>query len=184
MRKQKKVNAFAGECGILDYEWPVCTNERERIRFNTETTAGMSIAEAFAHVYKLKLKGVKDTDVNDYKELNVGDVAKLRVLNIDRKGVVFDNGPYKDEIISNVNLFRYSNFRTFIPKEPIECIVVRKERGKIYVDPIAGMYDNWLHGIIDNIRLQYDMTECKPTIVKNGDKISKGEPVINIYDCT
>lgn len=172
MRKAKQKKC---ECGIENFEWSGFSSERERIKHNTELTKGLTIAESFAKVYNIKLKrGAIDESVNDYKELNVGDTVALRILNIDRRGVVFDNGPYKEDIVSEVNLYRYTNFRTFIPKDPVECVVVRKERDKVYVDPINTLYTKWIKDHTENLQLQYDMTECKPTKICNLHRVRGG----------
>ena len=62
--------------------WPEFNDDKDRIKAYSKKYKNMSIAEAFADVYGVKLDGVKES-VNDVpRDLVKGDILHLEVLNI------------------------------------------------------------------------------------------------------
>lgn len=160
MRKAKT----KGYEAVEGFEWPVCGNETQRIKENTRKYAGLTISEAFAKEYKLRLKQKEDAVCNTFSDVEPGDIVPLRILSINRKGVVFDNASYKDEIVCTVNLYQYEKLREFLPVKPVRCKVVKKTAGKIYVDPFDCMLNDWLSVNVDGRKNQYDLSDMPRTV--------------------
>lgn len=140
---------------LEDFEWPVYKNENERIKLNTRKYHGLSISEAFAKEYGVSVCGDENSSFNSYSDVQVGDEIPLKIQSITRKGVVFDNACYKDEIVSNVNLYQYEMLRKFLPVDAIRCLVIGKEKGKIIVDPLQCMLRDWLTKHVEKRSEQY-----------------------------
>lgn len=147
--------------------WPEFNDDRERIKAYSKKYENMTIAEAFADAYGVKLDGVKES-VNDVpKDLVKGDVLELEILNIAKNRVDFDTLNYKTQIITNANLWKYDRFKKFLPREPIPVKVIEVKKGKVLVDPFAPMVDRWLGPIIENPNIQKVLAGEKPIKVKN-----------------
>lgn len=150
-----------------NFIWPEFNDDRERIKAYSKKYKNMSIAEAFADVYGIKLEGVKES-VNDVpKSLSVGDVLNLEILNVSKNRVDFDTLNYKQQIITNANLFKYDRFKKFLPKDPVKVKVTSVQKDKVIVDPFMPLVDEWLQPIIDNPTIQKVLAGEKPIKVKN-----------------
>lgn len=164
MERVKKL----GNEGIPGFEWP-SSNEHDRITKYSRDLQDRTIAEAFGAVYGIReVFGSKDNVERLQrivcKELMPGDVVELRILAIDKKGVVFEQDAYKDPIISTVNLYQYPNFKKFIPKDPIKVKVMQHVNDKIYVDPLQPMLDEFIEKI--NYLIENQANIKKPIITR------------------
>ena len=152
--------------GRNGFEWPTMNNDHQRIAFNTNKYKDVSIVDAFTQEYGLKVnKQVKEQLANVVcKELNAGDVVELKILDITKKGVVFEQGVYKENIVSTTNLFQYPNFKKFIPKEPIKVKVMSRNHTTVYVDIFQPMIDEFIQKI--NWRIQNQANLESPILTK------------------
>ena len=92
-----------------DFEWPAWKSEKERIRFNSERYKDMDCSDAFEDFFGRKFKSVKDDSA--YADVNIGDILELRILDVTKKGVIFDTGFLKENVVSSVNLYQYNRFK-------------------------------------------------------------------------
>lgn len=151
--------------------WPEYKTERERIRAISKKYKNVSITEAFEQEYKFKsnvtdeVKEVIDTFIPI--EPKVGDVIDVRIADITKNKVVFDNINLKNDLLSKVNLYKYERFRNFIPKHPIKALVTNIQFHKIFVDPIAPMLDEWLCEYVGQKEFQKTIGNPKLAKVKN-----------------
>lgn len=156
-----------------EFIWPEFNDDKDRIKAYSKRYKNMSIAEAFADVYGVKLEGVKES-VNDVpKNLVKGDVISLGILNIAKNKVDFDAGNYKAQIVTNANLWKYNRFRHFLPKDPVKVKVTNIVKDKVTVDPFIPLVEEWLTPIIENPNIQKVLAGETPIKVKNL-RLSKG----------
>lgn len=145
--------------GNENFEWPKFSSDKERIKYNSEKFKNCSIAEAFG----LEARPF-DEEKFDYKS---NDTIYLKIKEITKKTVIFDQGNIKDTIICNVNLYKYQKLRNFIPSNPIPCKIISVFGGKIIVDPFAAMIDEFIENKCSNIELQKNVKLPKPVTVHN-----------------
>ena len=158
---------------VSEFEWPEFSSESERIKAYSKRYKDMSIAEAFADAYGVKLEGVKEDANNIPKELRIGDNIQVRVTDITKNHVTFDVGNYKSTMSSCVNLHKFERFKHNIPTEPITVKVVDIVKDKVVVDPIAPLVEEWLNPIIKDPNSQKDLKNPKTVRVKDL-KLTKG----------
>lgn len=168
--RAKRANEFLqrissmGSEGIPGFDWPISSNELQRIQKTSHHLRGKTLAESFASVYgEHKVFGAKENTERlqsiNCKELKPGDVVELRILSIDKKGVTFEQDAYKETIVSTVNLYQYPNFKQFLPKDPIKVKVMSKDLNKVYVDPFQPMMDDFVDKITKRINIQANMNK-------------------------
>lgn len=150
-----------GNEGNPNFEWPAI-NEQSRIRETSVLFRDKTIAESFAAQYgedKVFGSGRNTEHLQNItcKELRPGDVVELRILSINKKGVVFEQDSYKETIVSTVNLYQYPNFKKFLPKDPVKVKVMSKDHNKTYVDPLQPMLDDFVKQITERINTQANM---------------------------
>jgi len=149
-----------GSEGRKDFEWPTSSAESKRIKTTTHNCRNYTIEQAFASEYCMKMshdciRSLQDMDgQHECRTLKPGDVVALKVLDINKKGVLFDQNAYKQTIVSTINLYQYPNFRNFLPKEPLRCKVMSVDLEKIYVDPFQPMIEDFIKDIQNTINLQ------------------------------
>lgn len=148
------------------FEWFEFKNERERIKLYSQKYKNCTVIDAFNDVYGLGIQENARHDDNVY-EVEPGMYIKLRILDVNKKGVVFDSGNVKEQIVCNMNLYQYDRFKQFIPKEPITVKVISKTNNKIVVDPIAYWLDSFIAEHSENLENQYNITMPKPVLVQN-----------------
>ena len=161
MKVIKRVGNLGNE-GIREsdgFEWPISTNERQRIFNTTIKFKDKTVEEAFVDTYGIRevfgtKKNMENFHAIECKELKPGDVVELKVIAINKKGVIFEQAAYKETIISTVNLYQYPNFKKFIPNEPIKVKVMSKDINKIYVDPLQPMIDEFIEHIQNLVEIQ------------------------------
>jgi len=142
---------------VEEIQWPAYPREIQRIKENSTQMAELTISEAFSKTYGIDIK--VDTRIaaqinNAPAELKVGDIIEASIKAIDKHHVEFDCLNLKQQISSCVNLNRFENFKTFIPKDPIKLKVVMANHDKVVVDPLSPMLDSWLEPIIANPAIQ------------------------------
>ena len=145
--------------GKQGFEWPTISNDFKRIQLNTQKYKDVSIADAFAQEYDIKVKKDVKEHVDSFvcKELNAGDIVELKILDITKKGVIFEQGVYKENIVSTTNLYQYPNFKKFIPKEPVKVKVMSRNHTTVYVDIFQPMIDEFVKKINDRIQNQMNI---------------------------
>ena len=89
-----------GNEGNPNFEWPAI-NEQSRIRETSTLFRDKTIAESFAAQYGEGMvfgsgRNTEHLQNITCKELRPGDVVELRILSIDKKGVVFEQDSYKE----------------------------------------------------------------------------------------
>jgi hypothetical protein len=142
---------------VEEIQWPAYPREIQRIKENSTQMAELTISEAFSKTYGIDIK--VDSRIaaqinNAPAELKVGDIIEASIKAIDKHHVEFDCLNLKQQISSCVNLNRFENFKTFIPKDPIKLKVVMANHDKVVVDPLSPMLDSWLEPIIANPAIQ------------------------------
>lgn len=154
-----------------NFEWPPFKNERERIKFNSAKFSNLSVAEAFDQAYNLRLsKKIKNqfsAEKDNYRSYQVGDLIPLKIIEVTKKNVIFDQEGVKETIICNTNLYQYPRFRDFTPKNHIKCKVISRTDEKIVVDPFAGMFDEWIQNHTSNLQDQYHISEDRSIEVRD-----------------
>lgn len=159
-----------GSEGLKDFEWPASSAENKRIKATTHNCRNYTIEQAFAAEYGMKMshdciRSLQGMDgQHECRTLKPGDVVTLKVLDINKKGVVFDQNAYKQTIVSTINLYQYPNFRNFLPKEPLRCKVMSVDLEKIYVDPFQPMIEDFIKDVQSTINLQANVK--KPIVTK------------------
>ena len=148
-----------GNEGLPGFSWPD-TSDSHRILQNSRRFQNLTIEEAFASVYGKSMTPETISAIHqgngqhECRSLHPGDVVELRILDINKKGVVFEQNSYKEAIICTVNLYQYPNFKQFIPKDPIRCKVMSMDMNRIYVDPFQPLLEDFIQEIQDTIRSQ------------------------------
>ena len=116
--------------------------ERERLIYNKQRYANMSISEAFSEHYGMALP---DTGNDVPVELGVGDIVNLSILSISKKsGVQFNAGSYKENFITRNNLAHYSKFSKVRPIEPLKARVVEVGKKATVVDLYGPMIEDFV----------------------------------------
>ena len=147
-------------------DFPEFAKDRDRIRYNTQRFAKKSITEAFAEAYDLKLSNSEVA--NDVpKDLRVGDVLSVSIINIEKNKVDFDTTNLKTNIMTSANLYRYDKFKHFPPKDPVNVRVTSITKDRVVVDPYGPMLDSWLIPIVNSPWIQKNLTNPQPIQVKN-----------------
>lgn len=151
---------------INELEFPEFTRERDRILYNTQKFAKKSITEAFAEAYGVNLSDNKIA--NDVpKDLRIGDLLTVSILNIEKNKVDFDTTNLKADITTSANLYRYERFKHFTPKDPITVRVTSIVRNRVIVDPYGPMLESWLLPIVNKPWIQKNLQNPQPIKVKN-----------------
>lgn len=148
------------------FEWVEFKNERERIKFYTRKYQHCTVVDAFNDVYGL---GIQERSRHDdiVYQVEPGMYINLRILEVNKKGVVFEQGNIKEQIHCNMNLYQYDRFKKFIPKEPITVKVISKDNNRMVVDPIAFWLDKFIADKSFNLEKQYNVTRPQPIKVQN-----------------
>lgn len=159
--------------GLPDFEWPAWKSERDRIRHNSEKYKDIDCSMAFQDACGIRVKRIKDDSA--YSDIRPGDIIELRILDVNKKGVVFDSGFLKETVTSAVNLYQYDRFknRKWKKSQKVKCQVVSRGPNSIVVDPLSPMYNEWIDSKIGNIKSQFDVNEDKSIVVK-GLKLVQG----------
>jgi len=161
-----------GPEGRPGFDWSEFTDHKKAIATRSEKYGCLSVAEAFSAVYGVREVFGKKENVErlrkiECRELHPGDIVPLRILDVNKKGVVFDQDEYKETIVSTVNLYQYPNFKQFIPKGPVLCKVMSKDLNKVYVDPFQPMIDEFIESINNTIKTQANVKNPVATKVFN-----------------
>lgn len=152
---------------ITEMEWPEFKRDKDRIRFNSQRYANVSITEAFAQAYGMKLNVQSEIANEVPKELRIGDVVKAKILSIAKNRVEFDTTNLKANLYSSANLYKYERFKKFLPLDPIEVRVTNIVRDRVVVDPFAVMLDSYINPKVAEPWIQKAMDGAKPIKVKN-----------------
>ena len=152
---------------ITEMEWPEFKRDKDRIRFNSQRYANVSITEAFAQAYGMKLNVQSEIANEVPKELRIGDVVKAKILSIAKNRVEFDTTNLKANLYSSANLYKYERFKKFLPLDPIEVRVTNIVRDRVVVDPFAVMLDSYINPKVAEPWIQKVMDGAKPIKVKN-----------------
>lgn len=163
-----KVNSLGNE-GIPGADWPD-TSEINRIKRNSRRYSKLTIEEAFAHTYGTRMNSetiaaLKEVSgKRECKTLTPGDVVELRILDINKKGVIFEQAAHKENLICTVNLYQYPTFKQFIPKDPVRCKVMSIDGDKVYVDPFQPLIEEFIEEVHKTIKTQANVNN--PMVTK------------------
>ena len=120
-------------------------NERERLLFNKQKYAGLTIAQAFAEFTGRPVTSDINLGNDVPTELSVGDVINLTLASISKKdGTVFNSGSYKENFATRNNLARYERFSRVLPLEPVKVRVVEVGPKATMVDVLSPMVDDFV----------------------------------------
>lgn len=150
-----------------NFVWPEYKNDKERIKFLSRKYKDVSICEAFASEYKISIQPLHEQVDITPTEPRIGDVLNVHIASVDKNRVVFDTMNLKNELISKVNLYKYSIFRSFIPTDYVKVLVTNIDKQRIYVDPIAPLVDSWMSRHIGDKLYQKQIKNPRPVRVKN-----------------
>lgn len=171
---EKKAEIYQGLFNLIEpnqnYKWPEFDTDYKRIKDFSHQYKGNSIVEAFEQVYHIPvqiLPEVVETINNTPTELRVGEYVNLTIRSANKDGMVFDTMNLKQMVNSNVNLYRFENFKKFIPTEPIRSKVIAANPARITVDPLLPMLESWLNPIISNPNVQKVMENPQTIRVKD-----------------
>ena len=148
------------------FEWPAFNRDKDRIRYNSQAYAQMSIADAFNKAYNLK---IKPTEVSDEtpRDLRVGDIIKVFIRDVQKNHVEFDSTNVKANLSSSVNLWKYNRFKNNIPKESVEACVTNVSRGTTYIDPLTLLTEGYVLPFVKDPWKQKDLKNPHKILVKN-----------------
>lgn len=136
------------------FVWPEFNSDSERIKAYTKRYKNMSIVEAFEHAYGITIGHVKEVANDTPGEIKVGDELSLNILSITKNHVEFDVANYKAQILSSVNLHKYNRFKHNLPTDPVKVLVMDVNKGRVTVDPIAPVVNDYLNPILANKNVQ------------------------------
>lgn len=158
----------------LDYEWPKFKTDRERIKFMTNYYKDVPIVKVFEDEYNFKSNIDMNNVANDTPhELYVGQIVPMKILNVSKNGVIFDNVAFKQNVMSGVNLYKYEKFRHFIPTDSINVKVTSVQKDRVVVDPLSPMLDSWMNNILNDTNIQKNVKQ--PQTIKVKDlKLTRG----------
>ena len=143
-------------------EWPVYSEESNRIAHNSRYFKNKSINDLYQEVYKVNLEVTTDN-----RDVQLGDIIKLNILHIDKNGVVFDQANIKETIKCNTKLYQYPNLLQHAFDKPIEFKVVEKNNNSITVDPFASLLDIWMEDHVNHLEYQKDISGSNYVEVKD-----------------
>lgn len=160
-----------------EFEWPEYDSESQRIKTNTVAAKDLTITEAFAQLLGIEININKELQAkvdNVPPELKVGDEIDMVIKNISKNNVEFECINLKQTISSSINLWKYQNFKRFVPKDVIKVRVVKSTPQQIVVDPISPMLDDYLNPIITDPTIQKVLEGEAPTITVKNLKLTRG----------
>ena len=155
------------------FEWPEFTSETERIKTYSRRFRNKSVVEAFQEVYGVDLTGVDDRANDLPREYAVGDIIRTRIKSVTKDAVDFENINYKGTVVSSVNLYKYHRLRGGSPEE-INAVVTDVKKGRISVDPIKPMTDEWISDVVKHPEYQNVMGDPRTIKVKNLQLVEGG----------
>ena len=152
--------------GNPDFDWSGLGSDMERIRLNSKKFKDVAVSDAFYKSMKKRPKKVKAIANDVPTDVKIGSRISVSVLSVSKGNTVFDAGNIKDPVASTVDLFKFPTFKKFLPKEPIDVVVVDKRKGTLYVDPIRPLYDKWEERLQKRDE-QYSMLKDESVEIKN-----------------
>lgn len=158
---------------VEKFEWPAFRTESERIKHNSLVAKqqNLSITESFAQLLGINIQSNEELEVHANiipTELHVGDELDMIIRSVSKDRVEFECVNLKQEIYSSVNLYRYQNFKRFVPQEPVRVRVVAATPQKITVNPVITMVEGFINPIITDPTCQKVLDgEMRCVTVKN-----------------
>lgn len=148
------------------FQWPEFENDKVRIRNYSNRFKNKSISEAFAEIYGIDLSGVSEKANNTPHEYKVGDIIKTKLSNVSKDSIEFEDVNYKGTVLCSVNLHKYYKLRGGSP-ETINAVVTDVKKGRITLDPIKPMTDEWINNVVSNPTIQNVLGAPKTIKVRN-----------------
>ena len=149
-----------------DFVWPEFNSDKERIKYNTNKYKNLSITEAFNQAYGVKLKENLFADTTP-QDLKVGDEAMVNITSINKDNMLLEVRNFKKTLSSKTNLWKYKKFKEFIPVGPVRMSVMSVTKDNVVVDPIAPLLVDYIDPRVKNPRMQCNISNPQPIIVKN-----------------
>lgn len=140
---------FAREGNPLDL--PFKTG-RERLAYNKQRYAGMTLIQAFAGLAGKPIPGI-DTPANEEEleignevptELHIGDIINLQIASISKNGTVFNSGCYKENFATRNNLGHFTKFADYLPLKPVKAQVVEVGPKQTMVDVFQPLINDFI----------------------------------------
>lgn len=145
------------------------TNEKERIRYMSNTYDKESIADVFSKFYNINIEA-HNSSISDFVEFELGKCYIGDVKEISKHGIMFDFPGVKDEILCKENfngcLDHLQNY-LLTHDNKLAFEVRAHEQGKWVVSILNAMYKLWRNAIDDAIY-------TKKAISVHIDNLTKG----------
>lgn len=161
------------------FEWPEFKTDSERIKHNSSVAKQneLSITEAFAQLLGVDINPDSNLQINANiipTELRVGDELNMFIRSVSKNRVEFECVNLKQEISSNTNLYRYQNFKRFIPREAIRVRVISATPQRVVVDPVITMVEDFINPRVSNPSIQKTMTQDPQYVTVKNLKLTRG----------
>lgn len=160
-----------GDEGIPDFNWNLI-EESDNFKSRTTRYKELSIVEAFEKEYDFKT--TESNMYSDYREIKIGDVIPLKILDVTRRYTIFEQPNIKENIVSTINLFKYPNFRDHYIGKTVDFKVASIDKDTIRVDPISGLFDTWISNLTSDLKNQYSISEDRSILVEDLSLIRGG----------
>jgi ribosomal protein S1 len=148
------------------FEWPEFATDKARIRAYSQRFKNKSVLEAFQDVYGVDLSGVSEKANELPREYKVGDKIKTRLANVAKDSVEFEGVNYKGTVLCSANLNKYRKLRGG-SQEEITAVVTDVKRGRITLDPIKPMTEDWINNTVADPVLQNVLGDPRTIKVRN-----------------
>lgn len=120
---------------------------RERLAYNKQKYAGMTLVQAFADLGGHPIDPEIDINLGNETptELHIGDVINLNITSISKKnGVTFNSGCYKENFATRNNFAHFDKFSKVLPIEPVKAQVVEIGPKQTVVDVFTPLINDFI----------------------------------------
>jgi len=150
---QNKTNSLLTATDLMiDGEFPMFKNDKERLKYMKQAYGNMSLAKAFAIFYGVEVSPEvkKDRSINQVNIINVGDICAGIVKEITKTQISFVIPGVKEEIISRENFSTcLDSIQNYLLSHNNKLLFeVREKKNNTYiVSVVNAYYKSWLDTI-------------------------------------
>lgn len=155
------------------FQWPEFADEKDRIKSYSQRFKDKSVLEAFQEVYGVDLTGVNEKANELPREYAIGDTIKTRIKGVTKDSVDFEDVNYKGTVMSAVNIYKFRKLRNG-SDEQVTAVVTDVKKGRITIDPIRPMTDEWINETVKHPTSQCVLGDPRTIRVKNLQLTSGG----------
>lgn len=164
------INSNIEENDILN---SIFSNDKDRIKYNSNAYAKMSIAMAFSKSYGIKVSDdlKKDDLMNNVTSIEVGQLYVGIVKEIDKNLLSFTIPGVKEELICKENFNNCIDaLRNYLLNHNNQLMfeVREKRNNKYYVSVINGYFRYWMKQVENNIQKEQPISVHIDEVVKGG----------------